>query len=66
MCRGDLIVPSFDEMFPGLRKDDHLDGTSRKKFIGQDYYKDAMEVGLETIVMLFCFCMALTLNQYKK
>ena len=53
MCRGDLIVPSFDEMFPGLRKDDHLDGKSRKKFIGQDYYKDAMEVGLETIVMLF-------------
>ena len=48
MCfvrRGDHIVPSFDEMFPGLRKDDDLDGTSRKKFIGPEYYKDAMQVG---------------------
>eukprot|EP00092_Neocalanus_flemingeri_P017388 GFUD01018808.1.p1 GENE.GFUD01018808.1~~GFUD01018808.1.p1 ORF type:complete len:228 (+),score=56.99 GFUD01018808.1:39-722(+) len=41
--RGDHIVPSFDEMFPGLRKDDQLDGTSRKKFIGQEYYQDAMQ-----------------------
>jgi len=41
--RGDHIVPSFEELFPGLRKDDGLDGTSRKKHIGTDYYQDAME-----------------------
>ena len=38
-CRGDHIVPSFEELFPGLRKDDGLDGTSRKKHIGTDYYQ---------------------------
>ena len=37
--RGDHIVPSFEELFPGLRKDDGLDGTSRKKHIGTDYYQ---------------------------
>jgi len=41
--RGDHIVPSFEELFPGLRKDDNLDSTSRKKCIGQDYYANAME-----------------------
>merc|ERR1719392_600337 len=41
--RGDHIVPSFEELFPGLKKDDGLDGTKRKKHIGTDYYQDAME-----------------------
>ena len=36
-------MPSFDEMFPGLRKEDP-DCTTRKKHIGDDYYQDAMEV----------------------
>merc|ERR1740131_461138 len=42
--RGDHIVPSFDEMFPGLRKqEEDSDSTSRKKFIDDEYYKSAME-----------------------
>jgi len=43
--RGDHIVPSFDEMFPELRKsgDDESDTTTRKKHIGDDYYQDAMQ-----------------------
>lgn len=40
--RGDHIVPSFEELFPGLRGDSSCDGTSRKKHIGVDYYQDAM------------------------
>jgi len=41
--RGDHIVPSFDEMFPGLRGDQDPDCTSRKKHIDEDYYQTAME-----------------------
>lgn len=43
--RGDHIVPSFDEMFPELRKKDEElgDGTTRKRHIGSEYYQDAME-----------------------
>ena len=37
--RGDHIVPSFEELFPGLRGDNSCDGTSRKKHIGVDYYQ---------------------------
>ena len=40
--RGDRIVPSFEEIFPGLRGDNDPDGTKRKKHIGIDYYQDAM------------------------
>jgi len=40
--RGDHIVPSFEELFPGLRGDNNCDGTSRKKKIGYEYYQDAM------------------------
>ena len=40
--RGDHIVPSFEELFPGLRGDNDPDGTKRKKHIGIDYYQDAM------------------------
>jgi hypothetical protein len=36
-------VPSFDEMFPGLRGDEEGDTTTRKKHIGEEYYRDAME-----------------------
>ena len=43
--RGDHIVPSFEEMFPGLRSGDNdPETTSRKKHIGDDYYNDAMQV----------------------
>ncbi|XP_023327954.1 uncharacterized protein LOC111701062 [Eurytemora carolleeae] len=42
--RGDHIVPSFEEMFPGLRSGDNdPETTSRKKHIGDDYYNDAMQ-----------------------
>lgn len=41
--RGDHIVPSFDELFPGLRGDDDLETTTRKKHIGEEYYRDAMQ-----------------------
>ena len=40
--RGDHIVPSFEELFPGLRGDNDPNGTKRKKHIGIDYYQDAM------------------------
>merc|ERR1711890_17252 len=42
--RGDHIVPSFDEMYPGLRAEDDIDSTSRK-FNGNStqYYMNAME-----------------------
>ncbi len=36
-------MPSFDEMFPGLRGDEEGDTTTRKKHIGEEYYRDAME-----------------------
>ena len=39
---GDHIVPSFEELFPGLRGDDNCDGSKRKKFIGMDYYQVLM------------------------
>ncbi len=42
--RGDHIVPSFEEIFPGLRGDDDLETCKRKKFIGDDYYENAMQV----------------------
>ena len=32
-------MPSFEELFPGLRGDDSCDGSKRKKFIGMDYYQ---------------------------
>jgi len=41
--RGDHIVPSFEELFPGLGKDEDIDGTGRKAIIGKNYYEDAME-----------------------
>jgi len=42
--RGDHIVPSFDEMFPELRKEaDDAETTTRKKHIGDDYYREAMQ-----------------------
>merc|ERR1711963_1368264 len=42
--RGDHIVPSFDELFPGLRGDDDPDSTKRKcPGNMMQYYKDAME-----------------------
>jgi len=42
--RGDHIVPSFDEMFPGLRKDEDPESTSRKCPGNMNqYYRDAME-----------------------
>eukprot|EP00088_Acartia_fossae_P063450 TRINITY_DN7734_c2_g1_i1.p1 TRINITY_DN7734_c2_g1~~TRINITY_DN7734_c2_g1_i1.p1 ORF type:complete len:227 (-),score=59.63 TRINITY_DN7734_c2_g1_i1:712-1362(-) len=41
--RGDHIVPSFEELFPGLRQDSDLDTCKRKKHIGDDYYQNAME-----------------------
>ena len=37
--RGDHIVPSFEELFPGLKSGDGFDGTKRKKHIGTDYYQ---------------------------
>ena len=37
--RGDHIVPSFEELFPGLRGDKDVDGTGRKMHIGEDYYQ---------------------------
>ena len=43
LSRGDHIVPSFDELFPGQRGDEDLN-TTRKKHIGDEYYRDAMEV----------------------
>ena len=39
---GDHIVPSFEELFPGLRGEDSCDGSKRKKFIGMDYYQVLM------------------------
>lgn len=39
---GDHIVPSFEELFPGLRGDDNCDGSKRKKFIGMEYYQVLM------------------------
>ena len=44
LFRGDHIVPSFEELFPGLRGDDETDICKRKKHIGDDYYQNAMEV----------------------
>jgi len=42
--RGDHIVPSFDELFPGLRQDDDPDSTKRKcPGNMMQYYKEAME-----------------------
>ena len=32
-------MPSFEELFPGLRGDTGCDGTNRKKHIGVDYYQ---------------------------
>jgi hypothetical protein len=31
-------------MFPGLKADEDLDTTTRKKHIGEEYYRDAMQV----------------------
>ena len=53
ICRGDHIVPSFDEMFPGLRGDQDPDCTSRKKHIDEDYYQTAMEVTKQRWLILF-------------
>jgi hypothetical protein len=39
--RGDHIVPSFDELFPRANED--MDICKRKKFIGDEYYRDAMQ-----------------------
>lgn len=42
--RGDHIVPSFDEMFPGRKEDEDIgDVTTRKDPYGAGYYADAME-----------------------
>ena len=32
-------MPSFEELFPGLRGENGCDGTNRKKHIGVDYYQ---------------------------
>ena len=38
-------MPSFEELFPGLRAGEQIDGTNRKLNIGNEYYQDAIQVG---------------------
>ena len=54
---GDHIVPSFEELFPGLRGDDSCDGSKRKKFIGMDYYQVLIMSSFHSKLSIFIFRM---------
>ena len=49
-------MPSFEELFPGLRGDDTCDGSKRKKFIGMEYYQASFSL-IHAQLFIFIFRM---------